>query len=66
MKEASPVVLCGSSKVRLYGNNPELDHETFLDEALRNDLQVIPGMSHLYWPEIKAVYDPEPKQRESL
>jgi len=35
----------GANAVRLYGNNPELDHETFLDEALRNDLQVIPGMS---------------------
>eukprot|EP00435_Cladocopium_sp_Y103_P029220 s253_g7.t1 len=35
----------GANAVRLYGNNPELQHGDFLDEAQRNALQVIPGMS---------------------
>jgi len=35
----------GANAVRLYGNNPELDHTTFLNEAHANGIRVIPGMS---------------------
>lgn len=35
----------GANAVRLYGNNPELQHGDFLDEAQKNALHVIPGMS---------------------
>lgn len=35
----------GANAVRLYGNDPREDHTPFLDEAVVQDLQVIPGMS---------------------
>jgi hypothetical protein len=35
----------GANAVRLYGNDPELDHKEFLDEAKKQNLQVIAGMS---------------------
>lgn len=42
--------LLGANAVRLYGNNPEIDHTTFLDEARFEGLDVLPGMSdHPYY-----------------
>eukprot|EP00437_Effrenium_voratum_P004966 CAMPEP_0181426298 /NCGR_PEP_ID=MMETSP1110-20121109/15591_1 /TAXON_ID=174948 /ORGANISM="Symbiodinium sp., Strain CCMP421" /LENGTH=693 /DNA_ID=CAMNT_0023549489 /DNA_START=33 /DNA_END=2114 /DNA_ORIENTATION=+ len=35
----------GANAVRLYGNDPQEDHSAFLDEAQKQGLQVIPGMS---------------------
>mmetsp|Transcript_122890 Transcript_122890/g.319569 ORF Transcript_122890/g.319569 Transcript_122890/m.319569 type:complete len:1137 (-) Transcript_122890:122-3532(-) len=35
----------GANSVRLYGNNPELDHSGFLDEAHKLDLKVSIGIS---------------------
>jgi len=35
----------GANAVRLYGNNPNNDHTTFLDEAHMEGLEVLPGMS---------------------
>mmetsp|Transcript_7835 Transcript_7835/g.22494 ORF Transcript_7835/g.22494 Transcript_7835/m.22494 type:complete len:1069 (-) Transcript_7835:99-3305(-) len=35
----------GANTVRLYGNDPSLDHTEFLDEALNQGLQVIAGIS---------------------
>mmetsp|Transcript_82633 Transcript_82633/g.256693 ORF Transcript_82633/g.256693 Transcript_82633/m.256693 type:complete len:730 (+) Transcript_82633:71-2260(+) len=35
----------GANVVRLYGNNPDNDHTTFLDEAHMEGLGVLPGMS---------------------
>lgn len=35
----------GANTVRTYGNNNETDHSAFLNEALLQGLQVIPGMS---------------------
>lgn len=35
----------GANAVRLYGNDPDMDHKAFLDEAHANGLSVIPGMS---------------------
>lgn len=35
----------GANTVRLYGNNPNQSHEGFLDEAHRQELKVVAGMS---------------------
>jgi len=35
----------GANTVRLYGNDPALDHSGFLDEAHKNGLQVVAGLS---------------------
>jgi len=35
----------GANTVRLYGNDPSLDHTAFFDEAMANGLQVIAGIS---------------------
>jgi len=35
----------GANTVRLYGNDPSLDHRPFLDEALAQGLQVVAGLS---------------------
>jgi len=35
----------GANAVRLYGNDPAMDHAMFLDEAMRQGLQVIVGIS---------------------
>lgn len=35
----------GANSVRLYGNDPSLDHTKFLDEAMRQGLEVIVGIS---------------------
>lgn len=35
----------GANTVRLYGNDPRLDHTAFLDEAMAQGLQVITGLS---------------------
>ncbi|CAK0876935.1 unnamed protein product [Prorocentrum cordatum] len=35
----------GANAVRLYGNDPSLDHGSFLDEAQKEGLEVIAGMS---------------------
>lgn len=35
----------GANAVRLYGNDPREDHKPFLDEAAKQGLEVIPGMS---------------------
>lgn len=35
----------GANAVRLYGNDPTLNHRAFLDEASLQGLQVLPGMS---------------------
>lgn len=35
----------GANVVRLYGNDPALDHTLFLDEAMKNGLEVIAGIS---------------------
>lgn len=35
----------GANTVRLYGNDPTLDHSAFLDEAMKQGLEVIAGLS---------------------
>lgn len=44
-RDLSLMKAMGANAVRLYGDDAELDHQAFLDEALNEGLKVIPGLS---------------------
>eukprot|EP00928_Gymnodinium_smaydae_P035415 TRINITY_DN24929_c0_g4_i1.p1 TRINITY_DN24929_c0_g4~~TRINITY_DN24929_c0_g4_i1.p1 ORF type:complete len:962 (+),score=149.67 TRINITY_DN24929_c0_g4_i1:88-2886(+) len=44
----------GANKVRMYGNNPDNDHRSFLDAAGANGLTVVAGISNFPYSQMKG------------